>query len=72
MSFERFLTTQAGESLQVIMSECGIGGLEQLGVNVHGQLAHVPATLDEAESDGGARLPVPLADVSKCFSTNGD
>ena len=72
MSFERFLTTQAGESLQVIIPDGDVGGFKQLAVDVHGQLVHVPAALNEAESDGGTCLSVPLADLSKCFIANGD
>ena len=51
MALEGFLTTQTGQSFQVVGSDGGVGGLQHVAADVHGQLVHVSATSNETESN---------------------
>ena len=45
------LTTQTGQSLQMVGPGGGVGGLEHVVIDVHAQLNHVSATSDETVSN---------------------
>ena len=51
MALEGFLTTQTGQSLQMVGPDGGVGGLRHVATDVHGQLVHLSATSNETESD---------------------
>ena len=50
MSLEGFLATQAGQGFQVVAANGEVGGFQPVAVDMHGQLGHVPAALNETES----------------------
>ena len=51
MALEGFLTTQTGQSFQMVGPGGGVGGLEHVVIDVHAQLTHVSATSDETVSN---------------------
>ena len=48
---EGSLTTQTGQSFQMVGPGGGVGGLEHVVIDVHAQLTHVSATSDETGSN---------------------